>query len=76
MDCIVHGVIKSWTQLSDFQVPHYFFCLKEEKLSFISEWHFPRGPLRYSHRLSFAEQASPFKEAHFRCFQVAGARSS
>ena len=29
MDCIVHGVTKSWTQLSDFTFTFHFSCIRE-----------------------------------------------
>ena len=30
MDCIVHGVMKSWTQLSDFTFTFHFDALEKE----------------------------------------------
>ena len=30
MDCVVHGVAKSWTKLSDFHFPRVYACIKEK----------------------------------------------
>ena len=30
MDCVVHGVAKSWTPLSDFHFPRVYACIKEK----------------------------------------------
>ena len=31
MDCVVHGVAKSWTQLSDFHIPLlYYWCINSK----------------------------------------------
>ena len=41
MDCIVYGVAKSWTQLSDFHF-HFFFLKKEVAAhSSILAWEMP-----------------------------------
>ena len=34
MDCIVHGVAKSWTRLSDF----HFLFMESEVLPFVALW--------------------------------------
>ena len=34
MDCIVHGVAKSWTQLSDF----HFISLRTRRASLVPQW--------------------------------------
>ena len=34
VDCIVHGVAKSWTRLSDF----HFLFMKSEILPFVAPW--------------------------------------
>ena len=42
MDCIDHGVTKSWTRLSDFHF-HFLLCLTEERIQWETKWQMSRG---------------------------------
>ena len=43
MDCVVHGVAKSWTRLSDFTFAFHFYALEKEMAthSSVLAWRIP-----------------------------------